>query len=165
MPWDLADLGLVSEPVVFRPRRLRVVAWVAAVAVVVVFTLVSFGLHGSTGDGPGVFQRGDQFAMIGLGVLFALGVLLFARPRVIADEHGVRVRNIVGGYELPWEVVRSIRFSRGASWATLELEDDDLVSVMALQSNDKEYALAAVRSLRTLLEAHRAAHRAPADGG
>jgi Bacterial PH domain len=155
----------VSDRVVFRPRKLRVVAWIAAVAVVVVFSAVSTGLHGSTGDGPGVFQRGDQFAMIGLGVLLALGVLLFARPRVIADENGVRVRNIIGGYELPWEVVRSIRFNRGASWASLELEDDDVVSVMAVQSNDKEYAIAAVRSLRTLLEAHRAARTAPADGG
>ena len=35
----------------FRPRRARVVCWVLAVAVVVVCTLVSFGLRGSTGYG------------------------------------------------------------------------------------------------------------------
>jgi hypothetical protein len=156
----------VSQQVSFRPRKLRVVCWASAAAIVIVFTAVSFGLHGPLGDGaPGVFQRGDQAAMIGLGLLAAAGVLMFTRPRVTADEHGVRVRNLVGGYELPWEIVRSVRFNRGSAWASLELEDDDMVGVMAVQANDKEYAVEAVRSLRTLLEANRAARAAVADGG
>jgi Bacterial PH domain len=153
----------VSETVSFRPRRLRKVCWASAVAVMIVFTGVSFGLHGSLGDGsPGVFQRGDQFAMIGLGVLAAAGILLFTRPSVVADQETVRVRNVIGGYELPWEVVRAVRFNRGSPWASLELEDDDLVAVMAVQANDKEYAITAVRSLRALLEANRAAHASAA---
>jgi hypothetical protein len=160
----VADSVLVSQPVSFRPRRLRVVCWVSAIAIAIVFTAVSFGLHGSLGDGaPGAFQRGDQAAMIGLGLLAAAGVLAFARPRVVADERGIRVRNVVGGYELPWEVVRSVRFGRGSAWAALELEDDDLVSVMAVQANDKEYAVEAVRSLRALLEANRAARATTTD--
>jgi hypothetical protein len=153
----------VSTPVSFRPRRLRKVCWVLAVAIVIVCTSVSFGLHGSLGDGsPGVFQRGDQVAMIGLGLLAAVGVLMFARPRVVADEKMVHIRNVIGGYDLPWEVVRSVRFSRGSAWASLELEDDDLVGVLAIQANDKEYAVGAVRALRTLLEESRAAHAAEA---
>ena len=88
--------------------------------------------------------------MIGLGVLVALGILLFTRPRVDADAHGIRVRNLIGGYELPWSVVRAVRFDRGSPWAALELDDDDLVSVMALQATDKEYAVEGVRALRAL---------------
>ena len=139
----------------FRPRRTRVVCWVLAVAVVVVCTLVSFGLRGSTGDGPGVFEAGDQWAMIGLGVALAIGILMFTRPRVEADGTGIRVRNVIGGYELPWEVVRAVRFGRGAPWASLDLEDDDTVAVMAVQAADKQYAVEAVRTLRALLAEHR----------
>jgi hypothetical protein len=139
------------------------VCWVAAAAVLIVFTAISFGLHGPLGDGaPGTFQRGDQAAMIGLGVLAALGILLFSRPRVVADGSGIHVRNVLGGYDLPWEIIRAVRFSRGAPWASIELDDDDVVSVLAVQSADKEYAVQAVRTLRTMLESHRAA--APADG-
>jgi hypothetical protein len=137
------------------------VCWASAAVIVVVFTAISFGLHGSLGDGaPGTFQRGDQAAMVGLGLLAALGILMFTRPRIVADDRGVHVRNALGGYDLPWEVIRAVRFSRGAPWASLELEDDDVVSVLAVQSADKEYAVAAVRTLRGMLEAHRA--QAPA---
>jgi hypothetical protein len=160
----VADWAGVTEGapdlVRFKPRRSRVVCWASAAAVVAVFTAVSFGLRGPTGDGPGVFEAGDQWAMIGLGVLAAGGILLFTRPSVAADRNGVRVRNVIGGYDLPWEVVRAVRFGRGAAWATLDLRDDDVVAVMAVQAADKEYALTAVRALRAL----HAAHAAPAHG-
>jgi hypothetical protein len=143
-----------------RPRRIRVFCWVAALAVVAVSALVATGLRGSTGEGPGYFQRGDQFAMIGLGVLAGLGILLFARPRVEADARGIRVRNLVGSYELPWQVVERITYGRGTPWVTLELRDDETVAVMAIQASDKDYAVRAVRGLRTLL----AASQQPAPG-
>ncbi|GIF70129.1 hypothetical protein Ais01nite_81640 [Asanoa ishikariensis] len=152
-----------SAAVSFRPQRARKVAIVAAVAVVVVFTAVSFGLTGSTGEGKAVFQRGDQTAMIGLGIAFAAGILLFLRPRVDADANGIRIRNVIGSYDLPWEVVRAIRFDGGVSFAGAELHDDELITIVALQFVDKEYALTGVRSLRELLAAHQAAAAAPAE--
>jgi hypothetical protein len=140
----------VSGAVEFRPRRIRVVAGVAAVVIVVVFTLLSFGLKGSTGEGRGQFRAGDQAAMIGLGVLCALGALVFTRPRVRADAEGIRIRNVVGGYELPWSVVRAVRFDRNSAWASLDLHDDETVPVHALQAADKAYAVDGVRALRAL---------------
>ena len=130
--------------VVFRPRRIRWVAGVSAAAVIILFTVLSFGLHGATGDNMGQFQRGDQTAMIGLGIL------MLTRPRVTADADGVRVRNVVGGYDLPWSVVRAVRFDRHSAWAMLELHDDEQVSVHALQAADKDYAVEGVRALRAL---------------
>jgi hypothetical protein len=146
-------------PVRARPRKARVVCWIVAPLVLVVFSLVATGLRGSTGEGEGVFQAGDQLAMVGLGILGALGILLFTRPRVEADSTGVRVRNVLGSYELPWEVVREVKFNRGAPWVTLDLQDDDVVAVMAVQATDKEYAVTAVRGLRALLAANRVAHK------
>ncbi|MFU8874109.1 PH domain-containing protein [Micromonospora sp. SL4-19] len=148
----------MSDSVVtVRPRRIRLVCWVSAVALLVVFSLVATSLTGATGDGYGTFQRGDQLAMVGLGLCGALGILLFTRPRVVADARGVRVRNVIGSHELPWEVVRGIRFDRGAPWASLELHDDDLLPMVALQAADKEHAVEGVRALRRLHQAYLAA--------
>jgi len=133
------------------------VAGVGAAGVVVLFTVISFGLHGSTGfDNSGRFERGDQTAMIGLGVLIGLGILAFCRPRVSADAAGIRIRNVVGGYDLPWSVVRAVRFDRNSPWAQLDLYDDEQVSIHALQAADKDYAVEGVRTLRAL-------HRASVD--
>ena len=153
-------------PVKARPVKATRVAWVLAVLVVVVFAAVATTLRGATDSGKGVFQAGDQWAMIGLGVLGALGILMFTRPRVEADERGIRVRNLVGGYDLPWDVVRAVRFTRGAPWASLELRDDDLIPMMAVQAADKRYALEAVRGLRALLAAAQASEdeRGPSTG-
>jgi hypothetical protein len=142
---------IAGVQVVYRPKRVRWVAGVAAVAVVAVFTAVSFSLRGSAGfENSGQFQRGDQTAMIGLGVLIALGILAFTRPRVSADAERIKIRNVVGGYDLPWSVVRAVRFDRNSPWATLDLYDDDQVSLHALQAVDKEYAVDGVRTLRAL---------------
>ncbi|NYF58472.1 PH domain-containing protein [Micromonospora purpureochromogenes] len=146
-----------TELIRLKPRRIRVVCWASAAALLVVFSLVATSLTGRTGDGYGTFQRGDQLAMVGLGFFGALAILLFTRPRVEADARGVRVRNVIGSYELPWEVVRGVRFDRGAPWASLELHDDDVLPMVALQAADKEIAVEGVRALRRLHQAHLAA--------
>jgi hypothetical protein len=140
-----------DKTVTYRPQKIRWVAGICAAGVVVLFTAISFGLHGSSGfDDSGHFERGDQTAMIGLGILIALGILAFCRPRVTADDAGVKIRNVVGGYDLPWSVVRAVRFDRNSPWAQLELFDDEQVSIHALQAADKDYALDGVRALRAL---------------
>jgi hypothetical protein len=142
-----------DKTVTYRPHKIRWVAGAGAAGVIVLFTAVSFGLHGTSGfDDSGHFERGDQTAMIGLGILIGLGFLAFCRPRVIADDEGIKIRNVVGGYELPWSVVRAVRFDRNSPWAQLELFDDEQVSIHALQAVDKDYALDGVRSLRALLK-------------
>jgi len=132
-----------------RPQRLRIVCWASAAAIVVFFAVVGTALRGGT-EGGGSFNASDQLAMVGLGILLAAGVLMLTRPRVEADDRGVRVRNVIGGYDLPWSVVRAVRFDDGSPWASLELLDDETVAVLAVQANDKAYAVEAVRGLRRL---------------
>jgi hypothetical protein len=146
-----------------RPRKATRIARLLAVALLAIFTAVATALPGATDSGKGVFQTSDQFAMIGLGVLGALGILAFTRPRVRADARGIQVRNVVGGYDLPWEVVRSIQFRKGSPWANLELQDDETVALMAVQAADKGYAVATVRALRALLAAHQTGEVGDAD--
>ncbi len=132
-----------------RPQRVRRVCLASAAGIVGLFALFGFLLHGNNGNGV-PFHTGDQIALAGLGLLFAAGVLTLTRPRVEADERHIRVRNVLGSYDLPWAVVRAIRFDPGSPWMTLELADDDQVAVMAVQAVDKEYALEAVTGLRAL---------------
>jgi hypothetical protein len=140
------------------------VCFVLAPSIVVLFTVLGVVLSGPTGpEDMAFFSRSDQYAMVVLGVLVAAGILVFARPRVVADERIVRVRNLMGYVEVPWEIVRSVRFNRGSPWASLELEDDDLITLLALQAVDKQYAVDGVRALRALLAAHRA--RVASDAG
>jgi hypothetical protein len=148
-----------TETVVIRPRKIRRVCWVIAPAVWAVFAVLGTLLTGSTGgENSGVFQRGDQIAMIILGGLLAAAILLFARPKVVADTRHIKVQNVLGGVDLPWEVVRAIVFERGNPWVSLELEDDDVIAVMAVQAADKEHAVEGVRALRALHAANRASH-------
>jgi hypothetical protein len=118
---------------------------------VVIFTVVALLLKGKTDSGKSMFRPEDQVAMIALGLLAAAGILLFARPTVIATRDGLRVRNLLGWRELSWSMVAAVRFDRGNPWVTLDLADDDVIAVMAVQAADKEYAVAAVRGLRAML--------------
>ncbi len=137
-----------------RPRRLRIIAWVLAVAIVVAMVVVGLLLKQSN-SGEVIFRTADQLAMIGLGVILAGGVLIMTRPYVRADASGLVVRNFGGVKHIPWQVVRSIRFSGAAPWATLELEDDDALSLLAIQAVDGETAADATDGLRRLLSESR----------
>jgi Bacterial PH domain len=143
--------------VTLRPRRARRVCFGLAAFIVILFAALGTVLSGPTGaEDMAFFRRSDQYAMGVLGLLIAAGILVFARPRIVADQRHVRVRNLLGSVDVPWEVVRSVRFNRGSPWASLELQDDDLISLLALQAVDKQYAVEGVRALRALLAVHRA---------
>lgn len=142
------------ESVTIRPHRLRWVCWSLAVSVVLIFSIVATALRGKT-EGGGNFHLADQVAMVGLGFVFAGVIVLFTRPRVIADRHRIQVRNIIGSHDLDWRVVRAVRFDDRSPWVTLDLADDDTLAVMAVQVVDKDRAVAAVRDLRRLHELSR----------
>lgn len=152
-PADSQELGHFS----YRPRRIRIVAWVAAVVVVLAAGALSAALTGPINDGPATFGLADRLGLLGLGLAGAAALLTLTRPLVEADTEHIRVRNVIGDRRLPWAVVRAVRYERGASWAVLELQDDDALGVLAVQAVDKERAVAAVRALRAR---HGAAHRA-----
>ena len=147
-------------PVRAVPRRLRLVCALGAAVVVAAMTVVGLLLPSSS---TGVVQFGwaDQVALIGIGVCLGLGILTFGRSRVDADATGVRVRNVFVRHDLPWAAVRSVRFDRHSSWASLLLTNGDELSLLAVQAADKEHTVRAVEGLRALLAEARAAEPAP----
>ena len=143
----------MSAPLVVRPRRLRLVVRLAAALLLGTFTVVAVMLGRVEGDAA--FRLPDQIAMIALGALLGGAAVILGEVRVVADETSVRIRNYLGEKVLPWQVVRSVRLDEGASWASLDLHDDDTVALLAVQSNDGEAAVDAVIALRRLLAASR----------
>jgi hypothetical protein len=132
-----------------RPQRLRRICWLAAAVVIVCFVALAVSLRGPTGGG-GSFRAGDRSAVVGVGILIAIGVLMLSRPRVEADEQHIHVRNVIGSYDLSWDLVRAVGFTKKSPWASLDLADDERISVMAVQAMDNEYALEAMTALRRL---------------
>ena len=142
----------VKTLLVIRPRRAMIMCSVLAVALLAVFIVVAVLLR--NGDTGVRFQRSDQAAMVGIGILLAAGVMLFSIARVRADAEGIEVRNVLVTRRFAWSDVLSVSFPDGASWARLELPDDEYHAVMAIQAVDRDRAVEAVRALRKL---HRAA--------
>ena len=146
--------GAAEGPVlVLRPRRALIFAWVGAVATVAVFAVIAALLR--TSDTGVYFRTADQVAVVLLGVLIAAGLLLMARPRVRADARGVEVRNVGVPRYVPWHLVSAVSFPDGASWARLDLPDDEYLPVLAVQAADGQRAVAGLRQLRALHEASR----------
>jgi hypothetical protein len=136
------------------PRRFRLLCAVLAAVVVAVAVTVAAVLK-DTASGVATFYTSDQVAVAGLGLLLGAGILALGRPRVDADADGVRVRNALR-HELPWAAVREVRFDRNSPWASLRLQNDDELSVLAIQAMDGERAVEAIEGLRALHAAARA---------
>ncbi|MFD4292387.1 PH domain-containing protein [Rhodococcus sp. NPDC058505] len=132
-------------------------AMIVAGGCILLFVVLGIFLRSSA---TGVYFRVvDQLSMVGIGILLAGLVLLLARPRLRANADGVLVRNAFGERKVDWDLVQGLSFPDGAAWARIELPDDEYIPVMAIQSNDREHAVSAVRSFRSL-----AARYAPASG-
>jgi hypothetical protein len=136
-----------------RPHLTPYVAYAAAVILVVAHVVIGLLLkNGSTGV---VFQTSDQIAMVVLGVVLAGLVLLFARPRLRVGAAGLSVRNVLSDRLVPWPDVVGVSFPVGARWARIDLPDDEYVPLMAIQSVDKDRAVDAMDTVRTLLRRYR----------
>jgi hypothetical protein len=136
-----------------RPHLTPLFAYAAAFLIAAAHIAVGFLLKvGSTGV---VFQTADQVAMALLGLVIAGAVLLLARPRLRVGAAGILVRNLLGDKLIPWTDVVGVSFPGGSRWARVDLPDDEYVPVMAIQAVDKDRAVAAMDSVRSLLGRYR----------
>jgi hypothetical protein len=102
-----------------------------------------------------VFQTADQVAMALLGLVIAGVVLLFARPRLRVGPSGLSVRNLLGDKLIQWSDTVGVSFPAGSRWARIDLPDDEYVPVMAIQAVDKDRAVEAMDTVRSLLVRYR----------
>jgi len=154
------------DPVVFVPRRLRVVGIAVAVALV---ALTFYGWFALPADIRVLFSFSQLLTLLGcLGVL-VLVVLGVAASSVRADADGLRVRNGLRVHHVPWPRVHQIVMRPGDAWAfALVRPEEDLDEpftadmdtqrrfLVGVQAGDGAYAKQAVGELRRRLAAARA---------
>ena len=117
----------------FRPVRGRVVPLVMAVIAVVLTVSVSIGMVVS-----GLWGPADQLLLVALGLGIAAFLWRYASIRAVPVEGGLRVRNLLLTRTVAWDEILAVRFPEGDPWVTLELDDTDVLAVMAIQRVDGE---------------------------
>lgn len=144
------DAQTRPEPAVTaRPERLR--PWCAGVGLAIVAALVFVAIRLPHSDDGTAFHRGDQYAMVGVGMLLAGACWLPTRPRLRADGTALHVRGIFGPYKtVPWSVVRSVEFRPRWRWARAVLPADETISLYAVQRWDGARSVAVMQALREL---------------
>lgn len=140
------DTSGIDETVVVRPRRITVYGAVAAAAVLA--TVIVLGVLLRSDGVP--LRMVDKIGFMSVGVAGAGIIMLVARPRLIADVRGMRVRNVLGEVALPWQVVTRISFPAGSHWAQIVLADDETYPLLAIQAMDKQRAVEALQAVRAL---------------
>jgi Bacterial PH domain len=133
----------------FRPRRGRVLPLVMAAVAVVVCTIVAIGM----GAG-GVWQVGDQLALVGLGLGLAAFLGRYASIKAVPDDVGLTVRNLMLTRSVGWDEILEVRFPDGAPWVTVELDDGDELAVMAIQRADGQVARDEALRLARIVDRH-----------
>lgn len=139
-----------EEPMqlISRPRKLIIWSIIAALVLVAVFVVMGVLLKQS--EAGTIFTLADQIGIGGVGLILALGCLMFTRPRVWANSKQITVRNVFLTTTLPWGVVRDVGVSQGSAWGLLDLQDDDQLSMLGLQVADGQRAVDAMKRLREL---------------
>ncbi|MFJ8084682.1 PH domain-containing protein [Streptomyces sp. NPDC096205] len=137
---------LPSLPVTFRPSRTRAVLLGAAAAIFVVVSAVALLLDRL---GPG-----ERLSFVFTAALFAGGLLMLARPKVVADDSGVTVVNFASTRRLEWAEIVQVNLRVGDPWVFLDLTDGTSLPAIGIQPGiAKEQAIAHAGALRALVEA------------
>ncbi len=139
-----------SLPVILRvrPRRIIILAVIASILVVGVSVVAGLLLK-DVNEGVS-FRTFDQVGLIGVGLVLAAAIMTAARPRLQVTEAGLWVRNVLGDKFFAWELVIRLAYPPNAPWAQLQLADDEIHPVMAIQSLDRGRAVRALREVRRL---------------
>ncbi|MFK0111832.1 PH domain-containing protein [Streptomyces sp. NPDC091217] len=134
-------------PVTFRPGRTRVILLTAGLAIFVTISGVALLLEQL---GPG-----EKLSFVVTGALIFWALAQLARVKVVADETGVTVVNIVGKRRLEWAEILRVNLRPGDPWVFLDLSDGTSLPVLGIQPGvAKQRAIADAKALRALAEAH-----------
>jgi len=136
-----------------RPYRTPIFVYAAAFLIAAAHIVVGLLLKiRSTGV---IFQTSDQVAIAILGLVIAGALLLFARPRLRVGPAGLSVRNLLGYRLIRWPEIVGVSFPAGSRWARIDLPDDEYIPVLAIQAVDKDRAVDAMDTVRSLLARYR----------
>ncbi|MFF0227641.1 PH domain-containing protein [Streptomyces sp. NPDC004629] len=132
-------------PITFRPHLTRVILLTAGAAILLVITGVALALEQL---GPG-----ERLSFVLTGALIFWVLAQLARVKVVADESGVTVVNIVGRRRLDWAEILRVNLRPGDPWVFLDLSDGTSLPALGIQPGiAKQRAIADASALRALAE-------------
>ena len=152
----MADQDLDSSFYVARPRRVRIIAIVSSLALCI---LAAIGWLLLPAEVRALFPLSHRLALLGILAVPIAVMAVLASSYVRADRSGLRIRNALRVYAMPWERVHKIILRPGDPWAQLLLKpadgrpfeadlDADKRQLMGIQTVDGPLAVAAVNELR-----------------
>ena len=87
-------------------------------------------------DGAGGWSLGSRLALVAVALAVAYFLHRLAAVRVVADDAGVSVINIVHRRRLEWPEVVGVRLLRDDPWMMLDLSDGSAMAAMGVQKAD-----------------------------
>lgn len=152
----VADQDLDHSVYVARPRRVRMIAIIASIALCVLGVIGWLLLPTET---RALFPLSHRLGLLGIFAFPIVVMAILASSYVRANESGLRIRNALRVHRVPWERVHKIILRPGDPWAQLLLKpadgrpfeadlDADRRQLMGIQTVDGPLAGAAVTELR-----------------
>jgi hypothetical protein len=92
--------------------------------------------------------------LISGGVAVAAFMWRFASIRAVPSRHGLVIRNLITTRTLEWAQIVRVQFGGGAPWVSVDLDDTDVVAVMAIQKADGAFGQAEAARLSALVQVH-----------
>jgi len=138
----------VALPHTFRPRGVRIAAYLFGGLLLLVATVIWFSLPQNVRDQFTLFQRGT---VIFFAVAACVAGQALARSRIEANAHGATVVNGYKSRHFDWNEIVSITLGGGNPWAKLDLSDGTSVSAMGIQGSDGARAMTQVKQVRALI--------------
>jgi hypothetical protein len=135
-------------PRTWYPARSRLITRIVGTVLLVGSVVLAVALPEEGGWG-----MGSRSGIVLTGV-FALCVLLvLGRPKVVADERGVTVVNLIRVHHLEWAQIVRVYLRQGDPWVFLDLSDGETLAAMGIQtSNGRDGAIRAATELRDLVD-------------
>ncbi len=134
----------------FRPRRGRVVPLAVAAVFVAICVVVALAM-----GALGTWTVGDQLALVALGLAVGGFLARYAAIHATPGPDGLTVRNLMLTRTVAWDEIVDVRFVDGDPWVSLELDDTDVLAVMAVQRVDGEAGREEARRLAALVRDRR----------
>ncbi|MFL6090340.1 MAG: PH domain-containing protein [Aeromicrobium sp.] len=126
----------------YRPGGTRIVAYGAAVVILVVAFVIGAALP------ENIVFTGAQLSTLALiYVAIAVGLHGIGRSCVRASDAGLEIRNGYSTHTIAWSEIHGISMRPGAPWPTLVHGDDERTMLFALQGSDGPRTKKAVNEL------------------
>ncbi|WP_084956694.1 PH domain-containing protein [Thermoactinospora rubra] len=141
-------------PVVWRPRRGRIVAYGFAVLIVLGAVVMAVLIAEP-------FALSDRIALVVFAGLVAWVLHLLGRVRVEADEQGITVVNPLRTHRRTWAEVIDVSLVPGEPWPRIDFSDGTTVGAMGIQGSEKARARRATAELEALIHSRGEAAEGP----